>query len=175
MFRCRLCFLVGIVCLSAAGTIAQRANTPDTVTNPFAGNPAAVATGRDLYAQTCQTCHGGEAQGDRGPALATGTFKHGGEDADLFHTIRTGVPGTQMPAFAALPADNVWRIITYLRSLNSNGAATHEVVAGDAVAGERTFWGKGQCGSCHEVNGQGADVSRSSRRPERTPLPSCVV
>jgi PQQ-dependent dehydrogenase (methanol/ethanol family) len=144
------------VCLTAAAAIA--ADAPDTVKNPFAGNAAAVAAGKDLYAQTCQTCHGGEARGDRGPALATGTFRHGGEDSDLFQTIRTGVPGTQMPAFSVLPTDSIWKIITYLRSLNPNTAALNEVVAGDAAEGEKTFWGKGGCGSCHEVNGRGANV-----------------
>jgi cbb3-type cytochrome c oxidase subunit III len=151
-------FWVAVVGLSAGVVIAQRSDTPDTVKNPFAGDPAAIAAGRDLYAQTCQACHGGEARGDRGPALATGNFRHGGEDNDLFQTIRTGVPGTQMPAFAALPTDTIWRIIAYLRSLNANGAAANEVVTGDAVAGEQTFWGKGGCASCHEVNGRGSDV-----------------
>src|ERR1700722_7299291 len=154
----RVYLWIAAIGLSAGVVIAQRADTPDTVRNPFSGDPAAIAAGRTLYAQTCKTCHGGEARGDRGPALATGNFRHGGEDNDLFQTIRTGVPGTQMPAFAALPTDNVWRIITYLRSLNTNSAAANEVVAGDAVAGEQTFWGKGGCASCHEVNGRGADV-----------------
>jgi mono/diheme cytochrome c family protein len=153
--RTRFYLWVAAVGLSAGVVTAQRA---DTVNNPFAGNPAAIAAGRDLYAQTCQACHGGEARGDRGPALATGNFRHGGEDSDLFQTIRTGVPGTQMPAFSALPTDSIWRIIAYLRSLNTNSAAANEVVAGDAVAGEQTFWGKGGCASCHEVNGRGADV-----------------
>jgi PQQ-dependent dehydrogenase (methanol/ethanol family) len=156
--RARGYLWVAAVGLSAGVLIAQRADTPDAVKNPFASDPAAVAAGRDLYAQTCQSCHGGEARGDRGPALATGNFRHGGEDSDLFQTIRTGVPGTQMPAFPALPTDTIWRIIAYLRSLNANSPTTNEVVAGDAVAGEQTFWGKGGCASCHEVNGRGADV-----------------
>ena len=146
------------ICLSVATAIAQRAEMPDRVKNPFAGNPAAVNAGKELYAQTCQACHGGEARGDRGPSLASGNFKHGGEDNDLFQTIRTGVPGTQMPAFSALPTDTIWRIITYLRSLNADSAAMDKIVAGDVTAGEKTFWGKGGCGSCHEVNSRGGSV-----------------
>ncbi len=149
---------VGLTCLTVAQVIAQRSDAPDVVKNPFAGDPAAVAAGQTLYGQTCQSCHGGEARGDRGPALAGGNFRHGGEDNELFQTIRNGVPGTQMPAFSALPTDTIWRIITYLRSLNPNSAAANEMVAGDLTAGEQTFWGKGGCGSCHEVNGRGADV-----------------
>jgi PQQ-dependent dehydrogenase (methanol/ethanol family) len=155
-FFTRIYFGLAVACVSAA--IAIAADAPDTVKNPFAGNPAAIAAGRDLYAQTCQACHGGEARGDRGPALATGNFRHGGEDTDLFQTIRGGIPGTQMPAFSALPTDNIWRIITYLRSLNPNSAAANEVVAGNVAEGEKIFWGKGGCGSCHEVNGRGAPV-----------------
>ena len=156
MIHRRAFFAFTVVCLSAA--VAIGADAPDTVKNPFAGNPAAIAAGRVLYVQTCQACHGGEARGDRGPALAAGNFRHGGEDTDLFQTIRNGVRGTQMPAFSALPTDNIWRIITYLRSLNADSAAANEVVAGDVAAGEKIFWGKGGCGSCHEVNGRGGAV-----------------
>ncbi len=135
--------------------LAQHPEMPDTVRNPFAGNAAAVAAGKALYHQTCEGCHGGDAQGGRGPALANRNFSHGGEDEDIFRTIRTGVPGTQMPSFGALPADEVWKIITYLHSLNSSGAQAHQAVPGDPAAGEALFWGKGGCGQCHEVNGRG--------------------
>ena len=104
-------FLVAF--LLAMQALGQQGDTPDVQKNPFAGNPAAVAAGKTLYEQTCQACHGGEARGDRGPALASGNFRHGSGDNDLFRTIRSGIPGTQMPAFSLLPADNVWRIITY--------------------------------------------------------------
>lgn len=144
--------------LWVAPSLAQRSQIPDAQENPFAGNKAAVAAGAVLYQQTCEACHGGEARGDRGPALATGNFRHGGEDSDLFQTVRNGILGTQMPAFSSLPADNIWRIISYLRSLNSNDGAGKEVVRGDVAAGEKTFWGKGGCGRCHEVNGRGGIV-----------------
>ena len=143
---------------SVGAASAQQKNAPDTQKNPFAADPAAITAGRGLYEKTCQTCHGGEARGDRGPALNTGNFRHGGEDGDLFRTIRAGVPGTQMPSFALLPADDVWRLITYLRSLNSNSAKADEVVTGKAALGEATFWGKGNCGSCHEVNARGLNI-----------------
>ena len=86
------------------------------------------------------------------------TSRMAAKTTDLFRTIRTGVPGSQMPAFSLLPADNVWRIITYLRSLNTNHAAADEAVTGNANAGEKTFWGKGGCGRCHEVNARGSAI-----------------
>jgi PQQ-dependent dehydrogenase (methanol/ethanol family) len=154
--RTAIASILLIAPLITAPTVAQQTDTPDVQKNPFAGDQAAIVAGKTLYEQTCQSCHGGEARGDRGPALASGNFRHGSEDSDLFRTIRTGVPGTQMPAFALLPAGNVWRIIAYLRSLNPNSAA--ETVTGNAAAGEKTFWGKGGCSRCHEVNARGMDI-----------------
>src|SRR5579871_3796270 len=56
-----------------------------------------AASGRALFEQACVACHGAAGQGDRAPALNTGRFVHGGEDADLARAIRSGVTGTQMP------------------------------------------------------------------------------
>jgi len=71
-----------------AGVFAQQA---DTTGNPLGNSPASIAAGRLLYDQTCQSCHGPAGQGDRGPALNAAVFARGGEDRDLFRTIREGV------------------------------------------------------------------------------------
>src|SRR5262245_53654339 len=89
----------------------------DTVRNPLANNPSAAVAGRRLYDQACQSCHGPAGQGDRGPALNGGVFTHGGADADLFHTIRAGVPGSQMPPFAGFSDEQVWQLVSYIRTL----------------------------------------------------------
>jgi len=157
--------LRGYVCLfmlaASAGAVpgvAQRTVEADTVTNPLVGDVTAVAAGRVLYQQTCQACHGSDATGDRGPALATGNFRHGSADGDLFHNVQTGIAGTEMPAFSALPANSVWQIIAYLRSLNARTGGLYETAPGDAAAGEQTFLGKAGCSACHEVNGRGGIV-----------------
>src|ERR1700681_4082175 len=92
-------------------------------TNPMADNPDAVAAGRRLYDQTCQACHGGEGRGDRGPALTTGTFPHGSEDDDIFRNIRNGIVGSGMPGFSILTADQIWQVVSYIRSLSGATAA----------------------------------------------------
>jgi alcohol dehydrogenase (cytochrome c) len=146
------------VALACAFANAQQSGTPDEVKNPFAGDPSAARTGRIVYEQTCSACHGNDAQGGRGPSLATGQFTHGSEDADLFHNIESGIPGTQMPSFSALPTEDVWRIVAYLRSLSAGRTASNEKVNGDPAAGKEIFWGKGGCGQCHEVNERGSIV-----------------
>src|SRR5438094_70684 len=96
----------------------------DTVRNPLANNPSAAVAGRRLYDQACQSCHGSAGQGDRGPALNGFTFTYGGADADLFHTVRAGVRGSQMPPFAGFSDEQVWQLVSYIRSLapSSTGA-----------------------------------------------------
>jgi mono/diheme cytochrome c family protein len=114
-----LCFVAAAV-IGASVLAAQQS---DTTRNPLAGQVEAAAAGRQLYDRTCQSCHGPAGQGDRGPALDTGRFTHGTQDGDLFHVIRTGVSGTQMPPFAALTDEQIWQLVTYLRSLTSSAPA----------------------------------------------------
>jgi alcohol dehydrogenase (cytochrome c) len=155
--KMRTIFLAGVFALAATpAAIAQPADTPN---NPFARDPAAVAAGQKVFNSTCTACHGEGATGGRGPALNTGRFAHGSGDYDVFQTIRSGVAGSQMPSFARLPADDVWRVVTYLKSLSGGSAVGTEVAAGNAVAGEALFFGAGGCASCHDVNGRGAAIA----------------
>jgi hypothetical protein len=70
---------VFVACLGVPAVHAQQ----DESNNPFANDPVAVAAGGLLYQKTCEACHGGEARGDRGPALVTGRLRHGNQDDDL--------------------------------------------------------------------------------------------
>jgi alcohol dehydrogenase (cytochrome c) len=135
--------------------------------NPFSGNPSAIAAGQRTYEQTCSTCHGPAGQGDRGPALNTGSFARGSSDNDLFRTIREGISGTQMPPFRAPSDDQIWQVISYVRSLSSSSSAAAATVPGDRTAGEGLFFGKAGCAGCHQVNGKGGvtgpDLSTAGR------------
>src|SRR5689334_16327054 len=85
--------------------------------NPLTGDAQAISKGAVLFRQECVFCHGVGARGGmRGPDLTTGSWTHGGSDADLADTIKDGVPGTAMPP-NNLTADEIWRIIAYLRTL----------------------------------------------------------
>jgi PQQ-dependent dehydrogenase (methanol/ethanol family) len=151
-----LCGLwLAVLALGISAAIAQQ--KADTPSNPFSNDPKAVETGRAIFEGTCSACHGVGATGGRGPALNTGDFVHGSEDYDLFQTIRAGIPGTQMPNFASFPSDDIWRVITYIRSLSH--FAGEGPPRGDANAGEVLFFGAGGCASCHEINGRGMDLA----------------
>jgi PQQ-dependent dehydrogenase (methanol/ethanol family) len=111
--------LVAVAGISGSGLLAQQS---DTTRNPLTGNADAVAAGRVLYDQSCQACHGPAGQGDRGPALNAGRFTRGNDDSDLFHVIRGGAPGTQMPSFAKLTDQQIWQLVTYVRRLATAAA-----------------------------------------------------
>src|SRR6185312_4724560 len=153
-----LCLLV--LCLCCQDAWAQ--GRPDTPTNPFAANPtAAIAAGKRVFDATCTACHGPNGAGtERAPALDSGRFKHGGEDFEIFQTIQKGVPGTQMASFAALSAEQLWQLVSYVQSL-SRAASTAAAVPtnGDAGRGEQLFFGAGQCSSCHEIDGRGVSLA----------------
>jgi len=119
--------------------------------NPLAGNPDAAKQGAVLFRQECVFCHGVSARGGmRGPDLTTGSWSHGGADADLASTISTGVPGTAMPP-NKLTEQEIWQIVTYLRTLEQPPPAS----TGDVPRGETLFNGAARCASCHMVNGRG--------------------
>lgn len=151
-------FSVGLLCVLASGLWAQE-HIPQNAKNPFAGNAAAIAAGSKLYEQACQGCHGGEAKGgERAPALAGGNFRRGNLDGEIFLNIRNGIPSTQMPPFKRLTTDQVWQLVSYIRSLSAVAPVNTETVAGNLLAGEQLFFGKANCAACHEINARGANV-----------------
>ncbi len=169
MTRHAYLILLAPAILSAAA-LAARQNPPAAAGNPLAASATAVAEGQRLFGQTCQSCHGPGGQGsDRGPSLATATFVHGNADADVFRAIRAGVPGTQMPPFAALSDTEIWQLVAFIRSLRATAPAAGAAAAegGDPTAGEALFFGQAACATCHEVNARGGvvgpDLSNAGR------------
>ena len=155
--RTQTTFLFASAAALCLGGLLLAQHTIESETNPLAGNRAAIAAGNRLYDSACQSCHGAGARGDRAPALATGVFHRGSADGQLFLNIRNGINGTAMPAFSQFTSDQVWQLVSYVRSL-AGTAVAGERVGGNAADGRIVFEGKGQCLSCHTVNAQGLPV-----------------
>ena len=130
--------LGAVVLTAAAVSVAQ-----DRSGNPRSGDPAAVRAGTALFRERCAECHGADAKGVAGHDL-TRLWTSGATEERVFQTIRGGVPNTLMPSSSA-PDDEVWALVSYLRSLN--GAGTTGGFGGSADNGERLFWST--CGGCH--------------------------
>lgn len=99
----------------SAGGLAP---TAEIMHNPFTDDTGAAATGEKLFtAMNCDGCHGGGATGWVGPSLSAKRWRYGGSDGAVYHSIFYGRP-KGMPAFGGiLPSDQIWRIVTYLRTL----------------------------------------------------------
>ena len=91
--------------------------------NPYAGNAAAAAAGRKLYAQDCAQCHGNKLQGmGPAPALDTASVRNA-EAGELFWFITTGKLTSGMPSWSNLPQQQRWQIVSFLESRPPEKAA----------------------------------------------------
>jgi glucose/arabinose dehydrogenase len=97
--------------------------TAAALANPYQG-VAEAQTGRDLYGANCASCHGTNAQGGGSiPPLAHSAVQ-GATDGELFWFITTGSAKDGMPSWSALPEQQRWQIVTYLKTLiGAPGAA----------------------------------------------------
>ena len=127
--------------------------------NPYAGDAKIAKVGEYQFRSNCAFCHGlGARGGGRGPDLTRGQKHHGNTDAEIFHNIHDGITGTAMPAATnggigvGMSDDEIWQVVTYLRSVEKMASAT---VTGDAAHGKELFFGTAACGTCHMVNGKG--------------------
>jgi cytochrome c oxidase cbb3-type subunit 2 len=106
--------------------------TPVAVPPAPAETPELVARGALAWARNgCAKCHGETGEGD-GPSAPTlrrdggapirplpfsgGRFLRGGSLPDLWLTLATGLDGTPMPSYDAVPADELWALAAWVRS-----------------------------------------------------------
>ena len=106
--------------LLLSSPLAQEESSPASGSNPYAGNPAAIALGQVIFeAQCAAECHP-KATGWKGgkyPNLFDCEWLHGGSDEEIFQTITRGVPQTEKLGWEGkLPEESIWRVIAYLRS-----------------------------------------------------------
>lgn len=84
----------------------------------YEGNAYAVAEGRKLYlAFNCVGCHA-NGGGGMGPPLMDDRWIYGSDPENIYATIIQGRPNG-MPSFRGrIPADRVWWIVAYVRSMS---------------------------------------------------------
>ena len=101
--------------------------------NPLQATPANLKAGETLFHKTakpmtCELCHGKRGDG-KGPAgsgsnpaprnfTCSETMKDI-SDGQMFGIIKTGSPGTIMPAFKNLKDEEAWQLIHYIRSFSN--------------------------------------------------------
>ena len=150
-------FLIGcaVFVASVVPAVALRAQ----VKNPYAGDAKVAKLGEYQFRSNCAFCHGlGARGGGRGPDLTRANKRHGTSDAELFHNIHDGIPGTAMPAAinggigVGMSDEEIWQVVNYIRSVEKKVSAAE---TGDAAHGKELFYSAAACGTCHMVHGKG--------------------
>jgi len=117
--------------------------------------PADIQEGGRLFRVNCVLCHGPEGDQVPGIDLGHGKFRQTYSENALVKIIENGIPGTGMPS-NNLQDFQAQIVVAYLRSIATSGRAV--TGNGDAARGKAIFEGKGNCASCHRVNGVGSRV-----------------
>jgi mono/diheme cytochrome c family protein len=166
-------------------------------------SPQLLAVGKQIYGQQCAACHGIGGRGDGEAAYLlypkprdfvaaryrlVSTWDRVPTDQDLFDTISRGMPGSAMPSWEHLAAEQRWGLVYYIKSLaekpieikaqkmpaadGSGGAGIIEVPKAppfDAAARARALeLYKDACASCHGDTGRG-DGAQEQRDDEGFP------
>ena len=113
---------------------------------------ADVELGYTLYNSNCITCHGANGDSVSGVNLRSGQFRRASTDADLNRLFQTGIPGTAMPP-GKFSTGELAGLVAYIRSMREFDTRP---ARGNAGRGKDVFEMKGNCASCHRVNGKGS-------------------
>jgi cytochrome c oxidase cbb3-type subunit 3 len=93
---------------------------------------AVINSGLALYTSRCTPCHGEHAEGSVGPNLTDEFWLHGGAIADVFKTIKYGVPEKGMVAWEkSLSAGQLSDLANYVLSLQGTNPANAKAPQGE--------------------------------------------
>ena len=158
-------------------------------------SPRLLTLGKQIYAQQCAACHGVSGRGDGEAAYLlypkprdfvaaryrlVSTWDRVPTDQDLFETLSRGMPGSAMPSWGHLPAEQRWGLVYYLKSLaqipleikpqknpNADGSGGQGMIQPpkpppfDSAARTRALeLYKEACASCHGATGRGDGTER---------------
>jgi len=99
--------------------------------NPFAGDPKAVAAGKELFMKNCKRCHGPGGLGDGPDAdpdsaqdmdLTVAKRAARNPDGVVFYKMWNGRKKPKMPSVRdeGLTKDQAWQIVSFVQTLRKN-------------------------------------------------------
>jgi putative heme-binding domain-containing protein len=138
-------------CAAVCGLAAAAAGTAQVQDHQYSASE--IQAGSRLYATQCQQCHGQMGDQISGINLRRGQFRRVASDDDIRRIVTNGVAEVGMPPFKFQPAE-LNSIVAFIRAGFDPGGTAVKI--GDAQRGRTVYEGKGQCASCHRVNGVGS-------------------
>jgi cytochrome c oxidase cbb3-type subunit 2 len=181
--------------LAFALALALAASSP-AAADPRPLTDADASAGKAAYLRECSGCHGerGDGNGAAAPFLdprprdfTKGTFKfrttpsgRGPATADVLRTIERGLPGTSMPSFAFLPADERRKIAAYVLRLGDlldapepdaiPAPGTPPATSPAILAQGKQLYADAGCASCHGLAGTpDAQATKDLKNADGTP------
>jgi mono/diheme cytochrome c family protein len=86
--------------------------------NPYHDQPEAIAAGRRVFVDRCSHCHGENAEGTKKrPPLRSQRVQQQATEGDLHWLLVNGNMRKGMPSWAKLGDQQIWQVITYVKSL----------------------------------------------------------
>lgn len=127
----------------------------------LASDPAAIARGEKIFAQSCSVgyCHGVAGAAARGPRLRGREFAPG----YVYQVTRDGIPRSAMPAWKdKLPDGDIHAVAAYVMSLGTEAGEAAPAPSHAPAAASPTIVGRGafleRCGICHKGEGNGVGL-----------------
>ena len=128
-----------------------------------------VATGKQVFQQTCGFCHGLDGRGTSGPDLIRSALVSHDVNGDLLApVVRNGRPEKGMPPFP-LPDDQIRAIAEFLHAEARVASSVSQripteypvekLLVGNAAAGKTYFKGQGKCVECHSATEDFAHIA----------------
>lgn len=130
-----------------------------------------IEEGHGLFTDNCAACHGEDGEGNIGPALNSQQFLNMTSDDAIFHLMRTGVPGTNMPAWGQafggpFTDQQVTQLVRFIRAWEPTAPNIVPIAnTPDPVNGARIY--TRTCFVCHGKDGQGTDRAPALNDPQR--------
>ena len=118
-----LSFLFAVSAQAADKRFHDAPDSAKTMQNPYEQQTAAINAGKTLYARNCLSCHGKAGHGTGNiPSLVDGKLQ-GVASGEVFWFITQGDKDNGMPAWAFLPEQSRWQIVTFVEALAAGKVA----------------------------------------------------
>jgi len=113
-----LCLVSGAGLAAAADWLTQVPAHERQKSNPLGRQTDAIQAGRLLYAEHCSKCHGENAEGGKKrPSLRSPRVQSEATEGDVHWLLVNGNLRAGMPSWSKLPDQQLWQLVSYLRSL----------------------------------------------------------
>jgi glucose/arabinose dehydrogenase len=128
-----LCLVPVVMVVAADNPFHGAPGSAKALKNPYSGQSAAIDAGKTVYARNCLACHGKTLKGTGNvPSLIDGKLT-GVTDGEMFWFISKGDAENGMPAWAFLPEEKRWQVVSYVEAMASGKASAGMASASPAA------------------------------------------